>query len=198
MSKRDEEQEAAAEVRVTDRRRHRPDGTPVVLDDADVVELAAEEVAADAVESDLDVAAREAAEYRDHLLRLQAEFDNYRKRVQKEQAQLVEFGAVPVVRTLLEVIDDFELALMAAQSQPDFDVFLRGVELVYAKLLDSLSAAGVERMEPLGTPFDPELHEALMQEGEGDAEPVVADVLRPGYTMRGRVVRPAGVKVRRS
>ena len=146
-------------------------------------------------ESEVDIARREAAEYRDHLQRLQAEFDNYRKRVLKEQTLAIELASEPLVRQLLEVMDEFELALMAAEKQPDFDRFLHGVELVYAKLNESLRAAGVERIEAEGAPFDPEIHEALMRTGEGDGELVVADVLRPGYTMKGRVIRPAGVKV---
>jgi len=149
-------------------------------------------------EAAVDAARREAAEYREHLQRLQAEFDNYRKRVLKEQTQAIDRAAEPVIRRLLEVLDDFELALMAATDKPDFDRFLHGVELVYSKLADTLKAEGLERIEAEGKPFDPELHEALMQTGEGDGEPVVADVLRPGYKLKGRVVRPAGVRVQRS
>ena len=151
-----------------------------------------------ALESELDAARRESAEYREHLMRLQAEFDNYRKRVLKEQTQLAGMAAEPLARALLEVVDDFELALMAAQKEPDYETFLRGVELVYAKLADALRSEGIERIEAEGKPFDPELHEALMQSGDGAGEPVVADVLRPGYTMKGRVIRPVGVRVERS
>jgi molecular chaperone GrpE len=148
------------------------------------------------VNRDLEAARAEAAEYLDHLRRLQAEFDNYRKRVLKEQTDAVERAAAPVMKRLLEVLDDFELALMSADDKPDFDRFLHGVELVYAKLADTLKAEGLERIEARGKPFDPEKHEALMQTGEGD-HLVVADVLRPGYTLRGRVIRPAGVRVNR-
>jgi molecular chaperone GrpE len=147
---------------------------------------------------ELDAARAEAAQYREHLQRLQAEFENYRKRVLKEQTQAVELAARPVIMRLLEVLDDFDLALMHAQDRPDFDRFLHGVELVYAKLLDTLRAEGLERIEAQGKPFDPELHEALMQSGGGEGDPVVADVLRPGYTLRGRVIRPAGVRVERT
>ena len=146
---------------------------------------------------DLQTARAEADQYREHLQRLQAEFDNYRKRVLREQTSAVELAAQPVLRRLLEVLDDFDLALMHAEDRPDFDRFLHGVELVYAKLLDTLRAEGLERMDAQGKPFDPELHEALMQSGEGEGEPVVADVLRPGYTLKGRVLRPAGVRVER-
>jgi molecular chaperone GrpE len=146
-------------------------------------------------EPELAAARKEAAEYRDHLMRLQAEFDNYRKRVLKEQTRALELAAEPIVRRMLEVLDEFELALMAAEQKPDFDRFLHGVELVYAKLLDTLAAEGLERIDAEGKPFDPERHEALMGSGAGDGEPVVADVLRQGYTLKGRVVRPAGVRV---
>ncbi len=153
---------------------------------------------AEALRAELEEARRQAAEYRDHLQRLQAEFENYRKRVLKEQTRAVERAAEPLVRRLLEVLDEFELALMAAEDRPDFDRFLHGVELVYAKLVEALKAEGLERIEALGKPFDPAEHEALMQSGEGDGEPVVADVLRQGYKLRGQVIRPAGVKVTRS
>ena len=148
--------------------------------------------------SGTDDARADVAQYREHLQRLQAEFENYRKRVLKEQTQAVELAAKPVIHRLLEVLDDFDLALMHAQDRPDFDRFLHGVELVYAKLLDTLRAEGLERIEAQGKPFDPELHEALMQSGDGDGDPVVADVLRPGYTLKGRVLRPAGVRVERT
>jgi molecular chaperone GrpE len=155
------------------------------------------EVEAETEENDVEALRAEAKQYRDHLQRLQAEFDNYRKRVLREQTMAVEQAARPVFRRLLEVLDDFDLALMHAQDRPDFDRFLHGVELVYAKLLDTLRAEGLEQMDAHGKPFDPENHEALMQTGDGEGDPVVADVLRPGYTLKGRVLRPAGVRVER-
>ena len=139
--------------------------------------------------------AQEVAELREHLQRMAADFDNYRKRVLKEQTRAVEMAAEPMVRRLLEVLDEFDLALIAAEQKPDFDKFLHGVELVYAKLLETLRGEGLEKIEAEGKPFDPSLHEALMQSGDTDGDPFVADVLRPGYTLRGRVIRPAGVKV---
>lgn len=148
-------------------------------------------------ENELEKAKREAREYLDHLQRLTAEFDNYRKRVLKEQTRAVEFAVEPLVARLLEVLDEFELALIAAERKPDLEGFLRGVEIVYAKLQEILRGEGLERIEAEGKPFDPELHEALMQAEEGDGEPYVSDVLRAGYTLKGRVIRPAGVRVTR-
>ena len=185
-------------IKITDKRRYREDDAATVPVDEPGASPAAEtleEEGAD-VAHDVDAARAEAAEYLDHLRRLQAEFDNYRKRVLKEQTDVLERAAAPVMQRLLEVLDDFELALMSANDKPDFDRFLHGVELVYAKLADTLKAKGLERIEAQGKPFDPEQHEALMQTGEGD-HLVVADVLRPGYTLRGRVIRPAGVRVNR-
>ena len=189
------------QIRITDRRRFanlQDEGVPAA-EAGDASTLGDETVADEAagVADDLASAQAEAGQYLDHLRRLQAEFDNYRKRVVKEQTELSELGAMPVARRLLEVLDDFELALMSADDKPDFERFLKGVELVYAKLLDALKAEGLERIHAEGSPFDPELHEALMQTGDGDGEPIVADVLRPGYTLKGRVLRPAGVRVER-
>src|SRR5437870_2072370 len=170
-------------VKVTDKRRVRADQDT----EAEAPHTAGSD--------EIDAARKAADEYRDHLQRLKAEFDNYRKRVLKEQTRAVEMASEPLMRRLLEVLDEFDLALMAAERKPDFEKFLHGVELVYAKLMDILRSEGLERIEAQGKPFDPEYHEALMQSGEGDGEPVVADVFRPGYTLKGRVLRPAGVKV---
>jgi molecular chaperone GrpE len=153
---------------------------------------------ADDTAAQLEEARRQAAEYLDHLKRLQAEFDNYRKRVLREQTRAVEMAAEPLMRRILEVLDEFDLALMAAERKPDFEQFLHGVELVYAKLREILRQEGLEAIDAQDKPFDPNQHEALLEsqaEGDQEGDPVVADVLRQGYTLRGRVIRPAGVKV---
>jgi molecular chaperone GrpE len=183
------EERAETPVKITDKRRF----ADVAAGEPDEA-LAATPVGDD----ELAHARAQAEEYLTHLQRLQAEFDNYRKRVLREQTAAVELAAEPVMRRLLEVLDDFDLALMAAERQPDFDQFLKGVELVYAKLADALRSEGLERIAAEGAPFDPERHEALMQSGEGEGEPRVAEVFRPGYTLKGRVIRPAGVRVERS
>jgi molecular chaperone GrpE len=96
------------------------------------------------------------------------------------------------------VLDSFELALknFDAAGSNDIESVRKGVELVYAELLGVLEKAGLSRIEAEGKPFDPNVHEAVMQE-EGDGDPVVTDVLRTGYTLKGRVLRPAMVKVTR-
>jgi molecular chaperone GrpE len=147
--------------------------------------------------SELERARAQAAEYLDHLQRLQADFENYRKRTTRAQDRLVEAELQRFVQQLLEVIDEFDLALLAAEREPDFESFRKGVELVYAKLADTLRTEGLERIEAEGKPFDPTEHEALMQTGEGDGDPHVAEIFRQGYRLRGSVIRPASVRVER-
>lgn len=185
-------------LRITDKRRFANAAQEEVPGSLEELGTASAQTESAEVAVDIESARTEAQDYLDHLRRLQAEFDNYRKRVQRELQEARELGGAPVLARLLEVLDDFELALMAAEEKPDLDRFLHGVELVYSKFTDALKAEGLERMDVQGKPFDPEQHEALMQTGDGDGDPVVADVLRPGYTLKGRVLRPAGVRVERS
>lgn len=148
--------------------------------------------------SELERARAQAAEYLDHLQRLQADFENYRKRMTKSQERLVDAELQRFVGGLLEVLDEFDLALLAAEGQPDLESFRKGVELVYAKLVDTLRAEGLERIEAEGKPFDPVEHEALMQTGDGVGDPHVVEVFRQGYRLRGNVIRPASVRVERA
>jgi molecular chaperone GrpE len=169
--------------------------------DADEAAVSEEEAAASELEADLARLSRlesERDEYLDTLRRVQAEFENYRKRVIKEQTALVDRATEGLVEQLLPVLDSFELALKNADAagSDDIENVRKGVELVYAEFLGVLEKAGVSRIEADGKPFDPNVHEAVMQE-EGDGEPVVTDVLRTGYTLKGRVLRPAMVKVTR-
>src|SRR5581483_10037712 len=146
----------APRVKVTDRRRVREEGGPAPGSPASGPPEEAPNGAAEgpsgagpatgdetASRAELEAVRREASEYRDHLMRLQAEFENYRKRVLREQTQAIEMASEPLVRRLLEVLDEFELALMAAEQKPDFEKFVRGVELVYAKLVETLRAEGL-------------------------------------------------------
>jgi molecular chaperone GrpE len=135
-------------------------------------------------------------EYLEHLRRVQADFENYRKRMLRDQTAHVERAAEGLIEQLLPVLDAFELALL--NSGADSERLQKGLELVYSELLGVLEKAGLERIEARGKPFDPAEHEAVMQverpEGEG-GEPGVLDVVRTGYRLKGRVLRPAMVKV---
>ena len=193
-----ERDEERPKVRVVDKRRFR-DGDAAPAGGAGAAPAAGPvaEPPAGAPADDLEEARTQAAEYLDHLQRLQAEFENYRKRTTRSQERLVEAEVQRFVQQLLGVLDEFDLALIAAQREPDLESFRKGVELVYAKLAETLRAEGLERIDAEGKAFDPNEHEALMQTGDGDGEPHVAEVFRQGYRLRGSVIRPASVRVER-
>ena len=129
----------------------------------------------------------EAAEYRDALLRVKADFENYKKRIAKDHAATVERASERLVTELLPVLDACEAAIVHG---------VEGVEPVYKSLVDILEKNGLVRLAGEGSPFDPNLHEAVLHEpGDGD-EIVITENLRTGYSFNGRVVRPAMVKVR--
>jgi molecular chaperone GrpE len=202
MSEHDEQRERDEDrpkVRVVDKRRFREgDDAPAEQAGASSPDPGATSSSSGEPEDELALARAQAAEYRDHLQRLQAEFENYRKRITTSQQRLVDAEMQRFVAQLLEALDEFDLALIAAERQPDFESFRKGVELVYAKLADTLRSEGLERIEAEGKAFDPTEHEALMQTGDGDGEPRVAEVFRQGYKLRGSVIRPASVRVERS
>ena len=144
-------------------------------------------------DDELTRVAAERDEYLAHLQRTQAEFDNYRKRMLRDQTAHLERATAGLIEQLLPVLDAFELALNSAGT--DVERLRKGVELVYGELLGVLEKAGLERIEAHGKPFDPEEHEAVMHVESDDGEPGVRDVVRTGYRLKGRVIRPAMVKV---
>jgi molecular chaperone GrpE len=162
------------------------------LDEIDA-EIEAEE---DAIAADLAKARAEAESYLDDLRRLQADFDNYRKRTLREQTARAASASQALVTRLLPVLDNFELAVSAAEQSRDFDRMLKGVEMVFGELRLALEGEGLVKIEAEGKPFDPERHEAVIAVEEEDTEPgMVVDIVRAGYELRGKVLRPAMVKV---
>ena len=145
------------------------------------------------IDSEIDQLRAERDEYLAHLQRTQAEFDNYRKRMLRDQTVHLERATGSLIEQLLPVLDSFELALGSGGT--DVDRLRKGVELVYAELIGALEKAGLERIEALGKPFDPEEHEAVMHVEDDGGDPGVRDVVRSGYRFKGRVLRPAMVKV---
>lgn len=170
-----------------------------VADEAEALEgIEADGVEAeeDAIAADLDKARAEAESYLDDLRRLQADFDNYRKRTLREQTARAASASQALVARLLPVLDNFELAVSSAERSRDFDRMLKGVEMVFGELREVLEAEGLVRIEAEGKPFDPERHEAVIAVEEEDTEPgMVVDIVRAGYELRGKVLRPAMVKV---
>jgi molecular chaperone GrpE len=162
--------------------------------EADEDEVIAE--AEDAIAADLAKARAEAESYLDDLRRLQADFDNYRKRTLREQTARAASASQALVTRLLPVLDNFELAVSAAEQSRDFDRMLKGVEMVFGELREVLEGEGLVKIEAEGKPFDPERHEAVIAVEQEDSEPgTVTDIVRTGYELRGKVLRPAMVKV---
>ena len=182
-----------------------------------VDESSAEEAAQEIAEEldELGRAQKERDEYLDTLKRVQAEFENYRKRTLREQTALVERATEGLVERLLPVLDALDSALASertpaggpahkglappAESEREEEALAKvrkGLELVRVELFGVLEKSGLSRIDAEGKPFDPTEHEAVMQE-DGDGEPVVSEVVRPGYRLKGRVLRPAMVKVTR-
>ena len=166
-------------------------------DDAFDDELIAVDDAATVVESDLAQLETERTELVDTLRRVQADFENYRKRVLREQTALVDRASDRLVEDLLPVLDSFDGAVASVSGDaPDMEKVRNGVESIRAQLVTVLEKAGLERIACDGAVFDPNEHEAVLQD-DGDGEPRVAETMRTGYRLKGRVIRPAMVRVTR-
>src|SRR5580658_1440147 len=132
-------------------------------------------------------------ELMDRLLRRQAEFDNFRRRAEREKADVLEFANTESVRAILPILDDFERAL---KTQTNDKVYARGMQLIYQRLADSLKKLGLEPITTKGHKFDPHVHHAVDMVETGDVEEqTILDEYQPGYNFRGRLLRPAMVKV---
>jgi molecular chaperone GrpE len=164
------------------------DDSPVTTpDDAQAAALPRQEGAEEAVEHDIAALLTERDQFKDIALRLQADFENYRKRSQALQADEVDRATGRLVEALLPVLDACEAGYAHGYE---------GVEQVWSVLLGTLQKQGLEALDLTGKPFDPNEAEAVMHEEGDTAEPVVSDVLRTGYRWKGKVLRAAMVKVK--
>ena len=134
-------------------------------------------------------------ELKQTLLRRQADFENYRKRIEKERFEDSKRTTARVIESLIPVIDGFEHAL-AAHREAEYESYRKGFELIYKQLLDNLARLGVERLDPTGKSFDPHLHQAMDRTVTTEhADGTILQVFQPGYVYHGRVLRPAMVRV---
>jgi len=138
---------------------------------------------------------RELDDMRDRWLRKTAEFDNYRKRIERERREQSDQATVDLLVALLPIVDDFDRAL-TVEAGPEADSYRKGVELIHAKLHDVLKKRGVRPIEALGADFDPNIHQAVMHEESPDhRDGEVIGELQKGYMLGDRLLRPAMVKV---
>jgi molecular chaperone GrpE len=147
------------------------------------------------VSSELSDLQRERDDYKDRLLRKSAEFDNYRKRIERERREQADQSVVDLLQDLLLIVDDFDRAL-TVDAGDSGNAYRKGVELIHGKLHDLLRKQGITPIASLGTDFDPNLHQAVMHEESPEhREGEVIGELRKGYMMNDRLLRPAMVKV---
>jgi molecular chaperone GrpE len=140
--------------------------------------------------------AGEIAKFRDAALRARAELDNYRKRVVREKEDAIRYANASLLESLLPILDNFELGLGAARQAPEAAGIVQGLEMVRRQLEDFLRSHGMEVVDAVGQPFDPNLHEAVGQEASAEvAEGDVIRQLRRGFKLRDRLLRPASVVV---
>ena len=145
--------------------------------------------------SDVERLQRERDDFHDRLLRKSAEFDNYRKRVDKERRELTEWAAADLITDLLSVLDDFERAL-AADAPPEAQSYRAGVELIARQIGELLRKRGVTPLDTAGADFDPHVHQAVAyEETPGAREGEIVGELRKGYRLGERLLRPALVRV---
>ncbi|MDR1867269.1 MAG: nucleotide exchange factor GrpE [Treponema sp.] len=137
------------------------------------------------------------AELTDQYLRKAADFENFRKRINREKQEISDFANQNLLLDLIEIIDDFERALKAAETSPDFAQFYEGVALIERRFSSVLENKwGLKRFDSVGILFDPNRHEAIMSEQSEEVyEPTVAEDFQKGYTLKDRVIRNAKVKV---
>jgi molecular chaperone GrpE len=168
-----------------------------VEENTPIEEAAAEPVAA-AEEQSAEKWAQEKAELEDLLRRRQAEFENFRRRMERERAEWAQAAGMDTVRGLLPILDDFERALKAARAAEGAaeNDLIKGIELIYKRLLETLTRQGLEPIETAGQKFDPHVHEAVQRVEQEDAEDgAILDEYQRGYNFKGKLLRPAMVKV---
>jgi molecular chaperone GrpE len=170
-----------------------PDGPPA---DEDVEVPFDEETAAPARGPEAVEEPREESESRGRLIRLQADFDNLRKRIEREEAEVRKTASIRLVTALLPVIDNFERAMATERAEGDDGAFRAGVELIHRQMLDVLRREGLKTVEALGRPFDPTVHEAFGTEPASAFPPnTVVEEIQRGYLLHERLLRPALVRV---
>ncbi len=147
-------------------------------------------------QAELDQLRAEAEDHKQRLLRTQADFDNFRRRTVKEKEELGKYASAKLITELLPVIDNFERALGTATENADISSYTKGVEMIFRQLEGILKAEGLTPMESVGTPFNPEFHQAIMQvESDEYEEGTVVEEVQKGYLLKDKVLRPAMVKV---
>lgn len=163
----------------------------------DTVEVIdADEIEVNSEQTKLVELEQQVAELNQRYLRVNADYENFRRRTREEKEAAAKYRAQSIVEELLPVLDNFERALSVSVESDEAKSLLQGMEMVYRQLQDALTKEGVAVIEAKGQKFDPHLHQAVMQEASSEHEPnEVIDELQKGYKLKDRIIRPAMVKV---
>lgn len=164
-------------------------------------EMATKDVAEEMVEDEsreVEKLTAEMADLNQKFLRVAADFENYKRRTTSEREDLLKYSNAKLIGELLPVIDNFQLGLKNASDAPEVQSFLKGMEMIYTQLTGILEKEGLQKLDTVGSPFDPNKHEAVMQVDDDTVEEdTVVEELRAGYQFKDKVLRPAMVKVSR-
>jgi molecular chaperone GrpE len=147
-------------------------------------------------DAELQALKETADEHYQRYLRTQADFDNFRRRARQEKEEFAKYASQKLIEGLLPIVDNFERAMSASREQKDFDSLAKGIEMIQRQLNQLLESEGLLPIEAMGQPFNPELHQAIMQvEAEASESGIVVEELQKGYMLKDKVIRPAMVKV---
>lgn len=145
---------------------------------------------------ELDELREQVKEHQERYLRVQADFDNFRRRSRMEKEDFAKYASMKLVESLLPVIDNFDRALQSTKDTKDFDALAKGIEMVYRQLDQVLAQEGLAPIQAVGEPFNPEFHQAIMQvESEDHEEGIIVEEVQKGYMLKDKVIRPSMVKV---
>lgn len=167
----------------------------VVGNDAETENLA-EEDNEESIKNIVEKLEEEKAELINRTQRLQADFENFRRRTRGEKDELMQYASQGVITKLLPVLDNFDRALIVAKEREAENSFIEGVDMIFRQLLQVLANEGLEEVDALGCAFDPNCHDAVMQIESSEAEEnTVVEEIQKGYRLKGKLIRPSMVKV---
>jgi molecular chaperone GrpE len=151
--------------------------------------------AVEALKAELEAARKTSDEYLTKLKYLQADFENYKKRVSREIDDAITFGNQKLITELLTVLDELEYALSAGKKSDNKDALLRGVEITLKKLYGLLEKEGLAKIETIGKTFNPYTHDVVQRVSGGSEDDLIVEEIRAGFTLKGKVLRPSLVKI---
>jgi len=165
-------------------------------EDVETTEQPIEEEVVDQENARYEELSKKLEETEQKVLRVQADYDNFRRRTLKEKEELAKYASAKLVENILPSVDNFERAIQASSLNKDFDALSKGVDMIFRQLMTTMENEGLAVIKAVGEPFNPEYHQAIMQvESDEYEEGIVVEEIQKGYLLKDKVIRPAMVKV---